>query len=198
MELFNKIKDLRAAAFKEGDKFLHSVLTNVFSDANPVGTNADQAPANESVVAIVKKHLKGVVETLEALAKSEIDPAVVALKEREKAILESLLPKQLSEEQLVNMVSNLLPQSLKDWMAHLKANYAGLYDGKLAKQVFEDATKPTEVADASPSSTEPLVAATPVGDTLSAPVQGVSNDQAAVPVPAAAEDTTPAAPADAK
>lgn len=168
MELFNKIKDLRSQAFKSGDKFLHSVLTNVFSDANPVGTEADQTPSNESVIAVVKKHLKGVVETIEALAKQEVTADVVALKNREKEILESLLPKQLSAQELMSELTSLLPRSLKDWMAHLKTNFAGLYDGKIAKQVFETAAAitPTTVAAL-------LTEATTIGDTLAAPVQGV-------------------------
>lgn len=162
MSLFDTIKEQRAAAFKAGDKFLHSVLTNVFSDASPVGTAADQKPADADVIAIIKKHLKGVVETL-GIIKDKAEADVIALKNREQQILESLLPQQLSENALHAIFNDLLPSALKDFMAHLKTEFAGLYDGKLAKKVFEDAraeqVKAAEenapVADAAPSSSEP-------------------------------------------
>lgn len=183
MELFNKIKDLRAEAFKAGDKFYHSVLTNVFSDVNPVGAASTQTPDDASVVAVVKKHLKGVVETLEVLSVKEIAADVIAVKNREKAILESLLPKQLNEAELVGIFKALEPAALKDFMAHLKEKFAGLYDGKVAKAVYEVQTEVAkqETADAAPSSTEPVVA--PVeGTTNAAPEVSVANS-----APASAE-----------
>ena len=184
MELFNKIKELRAQAFKSGDKFLHSVLTNVFSDANPVGTDSGQTPADESVTAVVKKHLKGVVESIEAMVKTNVEADVLALKNREKEILESLLPKQLTEDQLHDIFNNLLPSTVKDFMSHLKSFYAGLFDGKLAKKVFDTAIQAQVGAS---GVNEALKAETPIGDTLSAPIQGV-----------VAEQTTPTAQTDSK
>ena len=189
MTLFANIKNLRDEAFKSGDKFLHSVLTNVFSDANPVGAAAANGatPDDTSVVAVVKKHLKGVVETLEIYAKNAVHPDTAALKQREKEILESLLPKQLSIDELKTELANGFA-SLKDWMAHLKTNFAGLYDGKAAKQVFEQAQEPTPVA-------APLTEATPVGDTLSAPVQGVAGNVAGLtPVDTSAPGVEQSAP----
>lgn len=172
MELFNKIKDLREQAFKEGDKFLHSVLTNVFSDTNPVGSAAGTTPDDTSVVSVVKKHLKGVVETLEIYAKNTIAADVAALKEREKAILESLLPQQLSEDQLHSIFNALEPAALKDFMAHLKAFYAGLFDGKLAKFVFDTArAAQVQAAEANQAESAPVVISAPVGDTFAAPVE---------------------------
>jgi uncharacterized protein YqeY len=139
MELFEKIKEMRTQALKSGDKFLHSVMTNLFSDVNPVGTNITP-PTDETVQKVVKKHLDGVVETLEHI-KGKVEADVVALKEREKEILESLRPAQLAEEALVAILQELQPKALKDWMAHLKTNFAQRYDGKLAKKVFESLGK---------------------------------------------------------
>lgn len=186
MSLFTNIKNLRAEAFKAGDKFLHSVLTNVYSDASPVGAEAaaqaaaGTTPEDSSVVAIVKKHLKGVVETLEAYAKSEIHPDFIALKQREKDILESLLPKQLSADELKSVLASVVPASLKDWMSHLKSNFAGLYDGKVAKQVFE-----TE--QAAKQDIAPLPNPTPVVETAAAPA-----DTGQAPVASPVVSDTPA------
>lgn len=156
MSLFDTIKEQRAAAFKAGDKFLHSVLTNVFSDASPVGTAATQTPADADVIAIVKKHLKGVVDTIN-LIKDKAAADVLALKNREQQILESLLPAQLTEAALQAIINEINPAKLADFMSHLKAKFAGLYDGKLAKKVFEDvkAAQAPAPVDAAPSSTEP-------------------------------------------
>lgn len=200
MELFNRIKDMRAEAFKAGDKFLHSVLTNVFSDANPVGAaaTANQAPADESVIAVVKKHLKGVVETIEALAKQEYEADVIALKNREKQILEALLPKQLQESDLHAIFNEIMPAKIKDFMAHLNSKYAGLFDGKLAKKVF-DTARETQIAaheSVQAENTTPAPVAVPnVAPTVSATTDVAATTDAAPsstePTQAAPENTQP-------
>jgi len=137
MELFNKIKELRTEALKTGDKFLHSVLTNVFSDAEKVGKDAGQRlPTEGEVQSVIKKHLDGVVETLKHI-KDKAAADVVALKEREKQILESFRPAQLEEDAINAILKELNPAALKDWMAHLKSNFAQRYDGAIAKKLFE-------------------------------------------------------------
>lgn len=170
MELFHKINELRLAAFKAGDKFLHSVLTNVFSDVAPVGTEAAAGvvPTDDQVQAVVKKHLDGVTETLAAI-KGKADADVVALKEKEKTILEDLRPAQLTQDCLKKLHEEVQPGSLKEWMAHLKANFTHRYDGKVAKTVFEYA----KTDDAAPSSTEPVVAIAQVVDAVAPVVEQV-------------------------
>lgn len=138
MELFEKIKEMRTAALKTGDKFLHSVLTNIYSDAKPVG-NITAAPEDKTVLSVLKKHLDGVVETLHIIKEKGIaDMDGVLLKEREKEILESLMPGKLDEAALTKLIQELNPANLKTWMAHLKDNFHTRYDGKIAKAVFED------------------------------------------------------------
>lgn len=140
MELFEKIKEMRTAALKTGDKFLHSVLTNVYSDAKPVGNNTT-TPEDNTVLSVLKKHLDGVVDTLNIMREKGFgDMDGVLLKEREKEILEGLMPGKLDEAALAKLVQELAPANLKAWMAHLKENFHARYDGKVAKAVFE-ATK---------------------------------------------------------
>lgn len=137
MELFEKIKEMRVSALKTGDKFLHSVLTNIYSDAKPVG-NVTEAPEDNKVLSVLKKHLDGVVDTLNIMREKGFgDMDGVLLKEREKEILESLMPGKLDEAALTKLVAAMKPASLKVWMAHLKENFHARYDGKIAKVVFE-------------------------------------------------------------
>jgi uncharacterized protein YqeY len=177
MELFHKINELRLAAFKAGDKFLHSVLTNVFSDVAPVGTEAAAGvvPTDDQVQAVVKKHLDGVTDTLKAIA-GKADQDVIALKEKEKAILEGLRPSQLDAAALAAVHDEVQPDTLKGWMAHLKAHFTHRYDGKVAKTVFETAQSEAAAAvenQGNYSSTDPVAVegnvVAPVANDSSAP-----------------------------
>jgi uncharacterized protein YqeY len=136
MELFDKIKEMRTAALKSGDKFLHGVLTLVYSDAEKVGKDAQREVTDDDVQKVVKKHLDGVVETL-GYIKGKVEADVEALKVREKAILEGLRPAQLTEEVLGKILAELNATKLGEYMKHLKDNFPNQYDGNLAKKVFE-------------------------------------------------------------
>lgn len=56
---------------------------------------------------------------------------------KEIKIISSYLPRQLSREELVSLKEADNFASIKDWMAYLKNNHAGLYDGKMASEVFK-------------------------------------------------------------
>lgn len=55
-------------------------------------------------------------------------------------IVNKYLPKQLSHDELERLIAGAKPANVGSWMKYLKDNYAGLYDGKLAKQIFDLAT----------------------------------------------------------
>jgi uncharacterized protein YqeY len=57
----------------------------------------------------------------------------------EIAEMEQLLPKQLSKEDLTEIINNLKGENnnIGQIMKHLSTNYSNLYDGKLASQIIK-------------------------------------------------------------
>lgn len=137
MSLMENIKSLQLAARKAGAPEA-SLYTTLLGEANAIGKNAgNRETTDQEVVAVVKKFIKNLDETITALTSRNQD-ATAYLAER--GALEQFLPVQLSEEDLVN-AAQAFP-NMPAFMKHLKENFAGKYDGKLAsvvaKAVFQN------------------------------------------------------------
>jgi uncharacterized protein YqeY len=96
---------------------------------------------DDEVLALVRKFLKNIDETLGVLASGpeSADRHSAAAKLRaERAALEIYLPQQMDEEAIRAFAAPHVGRgaSLGDLMAALKAAHAGGYDGKLASTVF--------------------------------------------------------------
>lgn len=102
--------------------------TKSFSPARPM--------TDDEVVAVIKKFLKGIDETI-ALIAGEPDPKILA----EKATLEGYLPKQMSEDELRAFATAKAAEGMNmgQIMGALKAERAGQYDGKLASGIVKQA-----------------------------------------------------------
>lgn len=133
MSLIKQIKQDQLAA-RLGTKNPHaaSLLTTLIGEAEMVGKNAGNRESTDAeVVAVIKKFIKNIDETLEVL-KFSSDGKVANLFE-EKRVLEEYLPRQLSEYELKAIA--VARSNMPDYMKYLKENHAGQYDGKLASQV---------------------------------------------------------------
>lgn len=129
MSLMEQIKTQQIAARKAGDPKA-SLLTTLLGEAAMVGKNAGRETTDAEVVAVVKKFIKNVDETIAALqARNQLfaDFAV------EREVLEQFLPMQLSEAALIEVAK--CQENMPAFMKHLKENFAGKYDGKLAATV---------------------------------------------------------------
>lgn len=144
--LIEKIKKDQIEARKSRHTVTATLLTTLIGEASMVAKNAQrEVPTDDEVLAVVKKFLKGNQETQSALLKS--DPENVgqarAIAKAEQTILESYLPKQLSEDELKKIVGDAIangtPAAIASLMGFLKANHAGTYDGKLASAVIKAA-----------------------------------------------------------
>ena len=130
MTLMNVIKEKQIAARKAGLTEA-SLLTTLLGEAAVIGKNAGNRETTDSeVVAVVKKFVKNIDETVTALTERGVD-ATTFLAER--TVLEQFLPMQLSENAL-REVAKCQP-NMPAFMKHLKENFAGKYDGKLASTV---------------------------------------------------------------
>jgi len=130
MSLMTQIKDLQIAARKQGNSAA-SLYTTLLGEAGMIGKNAGNRETTDAeVVAVVKKFIKNVDETIVALTQRNQDTSVFTA---ERQLLEQFLPQQLTQQTLENLARQC--SSMPEFMKHLKQNYAGQYDGALAQQV---------------------------------------------------------------
>lgn len=140
--LIEVIKKDRIEAIKSKSEVKKSLLTVVMSDAQMLAKEAKmEAPTDEQIVTILKKHKKGVDENL-SLTKDDVIKRVKF--EEELVIIDSYLPKQIGDEQLIDIVKQFVstltpeqktPKAISLIMGHLKINYGGQYDGRKASEV---------------------------------------------------------------
>ena len=145
MSLVEQIKTDSLNARKAKDGLKATLLTTLYSEVANVGkNNGNRDTTDAEAVAVVKKFLKGVDETLVAL-KATTDPRLdVAL--AEKSVLETYLPKQLSEAELKVAIADLIdalpeknPKQMGVLMKQMKKRYEGQYDGQLASKLIKEA-----------------------------------------------------------
>ena len=126
----NVIKEKQISARKTGSPEA-SLLTTLLGEASAVGKNAGNRETTDSeVVAVVKKFIKNIDETIKALNDRQLDNSAFTL---ERTVLEQFLPVQLTEMVLQDIAKN--HKSMPEFMKFLKENHAGQYDGKLASNV---------------------------------------------------------------
>ena len=133
--LMEQIKAKQIAARKSGSADA-SLLTTLLGEAAMVGKNAGRETTDAEVVAVVKKFVKNIDETINALTMYNKD-ATAFLNER--GVLEQFLPLQLTELALQHIAKG--QESMPAFMKFLKENHAGQYDGKLASTVAKSIFK---------------------------------------------------------
>jgi uncharacterized protein len=144
MSILQQIRADKLAARKSGDSLRSGLLITLDSEASKVGKDKENREStDEEVVQVIRKFLKGLEETSEALKKTGRS---TEQQDSEKAILMGYLPKQLSTEELSAVIATLVaqlpekkPDQLGKIMASLKAQYPGLYDGKSASELIKKA-----------------------------------------------------------
>lgn len=142
MSLINTIKEAQVAARKaRTSEVAVSLLTTLYSEAAMIGKNAGRESTDAEVIAIVKKFSKINAENRGyAGDRRDSDWADVLCEEQE--ILDTFLPKQLSDVELTDIMRTIIdcnglsgPKSMGILMKLLKEQYDGLYDGKQAATV---------------------------------------------------------------
>ena len=129
MSLMEQIKTMqvnaRKSAFVEA-----SLLTTLLGESAMVGKNAGRETTDAEVVAVVKKFIKNIDETINELTTRNKDASVFLA---ERKVLEQFLPLQLTELALKSIAIKFT--AMPEFMKFLKENHAGQYDGKLASSV---------------------------------------------------------------
>ena len=115
------------------------LLTTLYAEAAKVGKDAgNRESTDDEVVAVAKKFLKNNLEAQAVITDNEALSALQA----EEVILNTYLPKQLTEGELIDKVIDLRSKSvigdLKGCMAYFKSHYAGQYDGAVLSRVARE------------------------------------------------------------
>lgn len=132
MSLFKTIQAERQSALGK-NRVKYNLFGVVIAEVQRKTTSADVE--DTVVIQIIKKLLESVNETL-AVAKVE-QPDL----EAEKVLLVDLLPKQLSNDELLAIMKSAIDADpsmaeKKNMFPYLKANYDGQYNGKDANTLF--------------------------------------------------------------
>ena len=143
MTLLEKIKQDNIAARKAKNTVKSALLTTLVSEISNIGKNDGNRETTEpESIAVVKKFIKGVDETLKALEFSSDGRVLVA--QLEKEILESYLPTQLSEieltavvDQIISTLADRSPKQMGVVMKRLKEMHDGRYEGKIASGIIK-------------------------------------------------------------
>lgn len=134
MTLIELIRKDQLTARQVKDSITAALLTTLIAEAEAVGKKSNRKPYDDEVVAVVKKFLKNNAEFTAA----NPNPDRLKVLNQEKGILESYLPKQLTETELRTIITDLKPAEMSAVMAYLKVNFGGRYDGKLASSLARE------------------------------------------------------------
>lgn len=139
MTLFEQIKADQLTARKNKYSLAAPLLTTLLGEASAIGKNDGNRDVTDAeVVALCKKFVKGMDETLGYLGNSNIGASVTIAEEKE--ILSKYLPKQMTELELeveVRLIVEEVGSNMGKVMAELKARFGGQYDGKMASSVVK-------------------------------------------------------------
>lgn len=142
--IISKIKSEQLQARKDQDKFKTKVLTALYSETAIVGKNNGNRETNDDeAIAVIKSFIKKLNETISILKQNPNKDVSEQLSEL--SIYESFLPKQLSEEEIKNIVLTTIKtienpsiKSMGAVMSVLNTEYKGLFDGSVASKIVKE------------------------------------------------------------
>ena len=143
--LLAQIKKQQLQARKDKNTLMAQSLTTLIGEAEMVGKNdGNRSSTDAEVIAVIKKFIKNIDEAKSAADKGNMTEKSQAL-QAEKDLLNSFLPKQLSEEEIRTIIGNIVnqlgeksPKMMGKVLGSLKESHAGLYDGALASKVAKE------------------------------------------------------------
>lgn len=146
MTILDSVKAAQLQARKDKRADDASTLTTLIGEAEMIGKNdGNRVTTDAEVVAVIKKFVKNIDETLNVLSKDSAKVDRVQALTKEKALLSTFLPKQLTEEDLRYIISDfieVLPEknakAMGNVLASLKKHFPGQYDGALASKITKE------------------------------------------------------------
>lgn len=136
MNLYLKIKDDQLTARRLSHKNVTKVLTMLLSEADSkLISKKSESEQHELMLDIILKYEKSLIKNIETFSanKDYVDEL-----EDELEIIQKYLPKKLTEEQIIAIISNEKFDNFGNFMKYLSSNYKGLFDSKQAKVIWEN------------------------------------------------------------
>ncbi len=132
-------------SMKSQDKIKTSVLSMLRSDLNYLKINKKTEKLEDTdIIGVVRKHVSQHKDSISQFEKGG-RPELIDKEKKELEILESYLPKDLSEEEVKKLIEEAIlslgAASIKDMSKVMKivlAKAAGSCDGKLVSQLVKD------------------------------------------------------------
>lgn len=121
-------------AKKVKDTVKSNLLSTLFSEMFNQSKSGKEFTADDELK-IIRKFLKNIDDTLQL----DIPDDSKTKMKTEKEILESYLPKQMTKEEIENIVSGLVAEgkTMKEIMPHFKEHYNGEYDGRTVSEIVK-------------------------------------------------------------
>lgn len=149
MTLIERLRADQLAARKAREGIKSSLLTTLIGEAAMIGKNNGNRESTDSEVqAVIKKFVKNLDETIQRLFDAGFEGGQIMISQAEKDILLSYLPKQMTEDELRDVVTGLKSElgvlDVKGKgliMKTLKERFDGQYDGKMAALVVDAALR---------------------------------------------------------
>ncbi len=136
--LIDELKANNIKAMKERDNVTRGVLSVVMSKYKLQEVEAKAAGkeiGDKELLAIIQKTLKELSDEKEGYVKVNNIERVSDIAKQEE-VLSSYLPKQLSEQEIRDIINSLEDKSVPSVMKHFKMNYAGQVDMSLVNSVL--------------------------------------------------------------
>lgn len=132
--LMEDIKRDMMSAKRDKNTLKANLLSTLYSEIYTLSKSGKPLTEEDSVK-IIKKFIKNADDTMALDIPTESKENY----RKEKEILETYLPKQLSKEEIEKHVTKLISQGkqMKDIMQFFKENYAGMYDGKTVSETVK-------------------------------------------------------------
>ena len=148
MSILNTIKNDNVTARKSRDIITSSLLSTLYAEAVNVGKNdGNRETSDKETLAVIKKFIDGVNFTIDNIDSVISDVKYeLAVKEREilSAYIEKFQPKQLTTEELTDIISGIVatlpeksPKQMGVVMKTLKDSYDGMYQGNEASKIVK-------------------------------------------------------------
>jgi uncharacterized protein len=133
-------------AMKAKDTVRLSVIRSLLSaiQYEEMEQSTESLPESD-VLALIRREIKKRQEELEFIQKTDRQDQMKVL-QTELSLLDNFLPQQLSEAQIESILQPLAAEvgsnGIAVLMKHLKENYGGQYDGKLASEIAKRVLTP--------------------------------------------------------
>ena len=135
--LYDEIKKLNLIAMKEKNTIARAIYSVIISRVDLIKVNKrekNEELTEADCVGVIQKVIKELEDEKENYSKvNNLERVESTLKQMEYA--KALLPKGLSEEEIVEIVNSLEDKSMPNIMKYFKTNYAGKCDMSIVSKI---------------------------------------------------------------